>query len=335
MRRPVPELNLIPAESLLPKEWWRGVDPAACYLFNPSIAEHGGQRILAFRVVLPDMVRRVAMCRLDERFRVIDGSVVPLSDLLVDGGDWHADPRMCSFGDRLLLHFNSGARKPNDIFLVELDPDTLRPIGRCCPLLLGHPRAPVEKNWMFFAHDDVLYAVYSIVPHRVLRVDLNGSGPVRCTSVHCTGWDAGALVVNHGEPRGSTPPVRIGDSFHSFFHTRYQRPFARRVIGALRGFSLESFTYGTGAYRFRAAPPFEPESFTPELLFEPPMRPQSPRPSLACWNDSAIYASGAVLEGAEWVVSAGFHDDGCVLMRFRDRDLLNAMREAGRNPAAA
>lgn len=322
-----PALHVLPAEPLLPAAWRHEADPRHCHFFNPSIAVHGGERILAYRVVLPDLRRRIAVCRLDRGLQVVPGSVVPLSDLLVDGGNWHADPRFCSLGDRLLLHFNNGAPVPNDIFLVELEPATLRPLGPCRTLALDHPRNPVEKNWMLFAHDGELHAVYSIAPHRVLRVHLDGAGPVRCTSAHCTSWDSRALAARYGEPRGSAPPVRVGDRYYSFFHTRYRKPWARRLVGAaLHGQPLGAFTYGTGVYAFRARPPFEPESCSPGLLFEPPLRPPSPRRPLSPWNDSVLYASGAVRDGDDWVVSVGVHTDGCAVIRFGQEEVLRALR---------
>mgnify|MGYP006278991459 CR=1 FL=1 len=322
---PAPPLHRFPAGALMPPAW-HGSDPSLCYFFNPSIATHAGERIMAYRVVLPDKRRRMAVCRLDRGWQIVPESIVPLSDLVIDGGHWHGDPRFCSFGDRLLLHFNSGGAAPNDIFLVELDPATLRPLGPCRTVALDHPRSPVEKNWMFFAHDHSLYTVYSIAPHRVHRVRLEGTGPVRCESAYNTPWDSSAVTSRFGAPRGSTPPVRIGDRFHSFFHTRHRRPFHRRLLGAIRGLPLRGLAYGTGVYTFRAQPPFMPESCSPGPLFEPPLRRPSPRPPLAPWTDSNIYASGAVHDGDEWVVSAGMHDDGCALMRLRHVDVLGAMQ---------
>ncbi len=323
---PAPPLDLLPVEPLLPASWRHEAAPERCCFFNPSIATHDGGLILAYRVVLPDLRRRIAICRLDHEYRVMPGSAVPLSDLLVDGGPWHADPRCCSFGGRLLLHFNNGNPNPNDIFLVELDPATLHPLGPCRTLVLDHPRSPVEKNWMFFAHDDALYAVYSIAPHRVHRVELDGAGPVRCRSAHCTTWDSRGLSARYGDPRGSAPPIRCGDLYYSFFHTRHRRPLATRLVNAaFRGQPLGAFTYGTGVYAFRAEPPFAPAWCSPGLLFEPPLRPRAERPALSPWNDSVLYVSGAILDGDRWIVSAGAHTDGCALLRFGHDDVLRAM----------
>lgn len=325
--RRAPPLRILAVDALVPEAWRNDFDPARSYVFNPSIATHDGGRILTYRVVLPDGRRRIAICRLDGDLRVVPGSPLPLSDLLVAGGDWHADPRLCSFGDRLVLHFNNGARVPNDIFLVELDPRTLRPLGPCRTTTLEAARQPVEKNWMFFAHDGVLYTVYSVAPHRVCRVDLDAPGPVRCTPAWCTDWSGGSVVARYGRQRGSSPPVRLGECYWSFFHVRYQKPLGRRFLGtALHGHHLHAATYGTGVYAFRAEPPFAPTLCSPGLLFGPPLRPRSPRPALSPWTDSALYASGAILDGPDWIVSFGVHDDGCGFMHFGLAEVFGFMK---------
>lgn len=324
-----PPLQVWSADDLLPAPWRGLARPDACYFFNPSIASHRGERLMAYRVVLPDQRRRIAVCRLDPAGRIEPGSTLALSDLLVDAGDWHADPRFCVFGERLLLHFNNGARTPNDIFLVELDPGTLHPMAPCRTLLLDHRRNTVEKNWMFFEHAGELYTVYSIAPHRVHRVRLDAPGPIRCESAHMTTWHDAPYTARFGSPRGSTPPVRLGDHYFSFFHSQYRKPFGRRLLtAATRGTRLRATTYGIGFYAFRAAPPFAPALFSPALLFEPPVRRRSPRPPLATNYDSCVYPSGAVHDSGRWLVSAGLHDDACGLISLTHDDLLRAAAPA-------
>jgi len=324
----MPLLQRFSAEALLPAAWRRLAPAEQCHIFNPSITMHGAAWLMAYRVVLPDQRRRIAVCRLDDQGRVHPGSPMPLSDLLMDGGDWHADPRFCSFGDRLLLHFNNGTRVPNDIFIVELDPGTLRPMGPCRTLQLDTPRTPVEKNWMFFAHDGVLYTIYSIAPHRVFRVHLDGpaSGPVACESAHTTAWLDRPYRARYGELRGSTPPVRVGDQYYTFFHSQYRKPLVDRLLTAARyGTPPGAVTYGVGCYVFRAEPPFVPEQYSAGLLFEPPVREASPRPALSRYYDSCVYPSGAVYRDGAWLISVGLHDDGCGLLRLSPQDLQQAL----------
>jgi hypothetical protein len=315
MIRHFPVLHHLTADALLPEPWRAFARPEQCYVFNPAITLHGGTMLMAYRVVLPDQRRRIAVCRLDAAGQVQAGSALPLSDFLVDGSDWHADPRCCSFGDRLFLHFNNGARVPNDIYLVELDPVTLHPLGPCRSLQIDIPRTPVEKNWMFFAHDGALYTIYSIAPQRVFRVPLHESSPVRCVSAHATSWDDRAYRARFGALRGSTPPVRVGDRYYALFHSHFRKPLPRRLLTAARHHARwDAVTYGIGCYAFRAEPPFAPVAFSPGLLFPTPLRGPSPRPALSTYYDSCVYPSGMVYRDGDMLVSVGLHDDGCALL---------------------
>lgn len=320
--RPIPLLQRFPAADLLPPAWRARVAPESCHVFNPAITAHTDGWVMAYRVVLPDQRRRIAICRLDGTGHVRPGSAQPLSDQLVDGGDWHADPRFCREGDRLLLHFNSGAREPSNIFLVELHATTLCPIGPCRPLQLLGPRRPVEKNWMLFFHDEILWAVYTIAPHRVLRLSLDGSGPIRCTSVYETSWNDRRYRERYGEPRGGTPPVRVGNRYYTFFHSHYRKPPITRWLTALRhGTSPRAVTYGVGCYAFAAEPPFAPVAYSPGLLFRTPIRGGSPRPPLSRYYDGCLYPSGAVHRDRAWYISVGLHDDGCALLHLSHDEL--------------
>jgi len=95
------------------------------------------------------------------------------------------------------------------------------------------PKAPDqtawEKNWLFFEHDDYLYFVYSVDPHRVCRLE-----PGRAPEL------VGVTPTRHawGETlRGGAPPVRVGDRYVALFHAGNP---SRRF----------------GWYEFEARPPF-------------------------------------------------------------------------------
>lgn len=119
--------TIFTADSLVPPAW-RDL-PKPWYAFNPAIIRFDGELLMAYRLVLSDDVRRMAVCRLDERHEILPGSIVPLSDAIADVDSWQADPRFCVFDGRLFIHFNNGFKRPNSIFLVELSPETLLPIA--------------------------------------------------------------------------------------------------------------------------------------------------------------------------------------------------------------
>ncbi|NCC34211.1 MAG: hypothetical protein EOM24_19705, partial [Chloroflexia bacterium] len=215
---------------LMPAQWRCKAKTGRYSLYNPALTRFRNRLLMAYRVDFgyekPFRVA-TAICVLDERLRVVPGSVVALSDTIRCEADNHYDARFLVFGDRLFIHFNNDWNTvPNQIFLVELDPDTLQARSPARLLALEGPRQPCEKNWLLFEHDGALFAIYQIEPHLVLRVDLTGDGPLRCWPFYRSAWDTTAYTRRYGVLRGGTPPVRIGANYVSVFHSRThaQRP---------------------------------------------------------------------------------------------------------------
>ncbi len=115
--------------------------------------------------------------------------------------------------NRLFVHYNNDwDTVPNQISLVELDPDTLQARSAARRLELDGPRQPCEKNWLLFEHDEALFAIYQVDPHIVLRVDLTGAGPVRCWPVYRTEWDTtGLYPALRGAAGGDTAGAGRGE----------------------------------------------------------------------------------------------------------------------------
>src|SRR5579871_2580756 len=71
-------------------------------------------------------------------------------------------------------------------------------------------RAWWEKSWAMFEHDGELYCVYSISPHRILRIRGDRAELAYETPTNAC-WKGGKL-------RGGASPVRVGNSWYHFFH---------------------------------------------------------------------------------------------------------------------
>ncbi|MEO8259741.1 MAG: hypothetical protein ABI868_20515 [Acidobacteriota bacterium] len=322
----MPPVTVYQNEELLPSSWRQTVRPGDAYVFNPSITRYRDSLLLAYRVVLPDRRRRLALCRLDSAMHVVPGSVVPLSDHLDGAGDWHADPRFCLYDDRLLVHFNSGLphRGANDIFVVEIDPGSLHPSGAARQLVLPG-RQTIEKNWMLFEHDADMYAVYGIAPHIVLRLDLGvpgQTGPIECRRVHQVTWDASAYADRYGELRGGTPPIRHDNVFYTFFHSTYPIQQWRALVRRLGGDATARRTYVAGFYGFKAAPPFTPIIYTPAPVVGPRILEWRHRDRLDPGVARCVYPGGAILRDGSWIVAAGVQNEYCCLESFSHADLL-------------
>ncbi len=324
-------------QSLLPVQWQHYVLLRTFRVYNPAIVRFRGRLLMAYRVdsgYRRTMQRRIGLCKLDEHLNVIPGSVVPFSDTIPDSDSRHYDPRFLVHQDRIFIHYNNNfTTRPNQISIVEVDPDSLEAKSPPRPLQLNGPRQEIEKNWMFFSHDGELYAVYQINPHTILRVDLSGVGPVICQPLHSTAWDVAPYASRYGVSCGGAPPIRQGDVYISFFHSRIQvgplrhlLPFwpgklvqrlPRYLVAALRRIEwlLDQRRYYGGVYAFEAKPPFAPLWLATEPVLRPETEPsRSHRRRINPTAESVVYPCGAVpWHDNDWLVSYGLHDERCCL----------------------
>lgn len=298
---------------LIPEEWRPAAGAGPVWAFNPALVRDDTGLIMAYRLILADQARRLAICRLDANLRVVAGSPRPVSHHLRFGTGagypdvvhtWFADPRLYRWDDGLFLSWNSGWHDPmNHQFLHRLDPMTLLPLGRPRELVLEGPRQRLEKNWMLFRHaNGETYCIYSIMPHRVLRVAFAGEGDIRCADVTTTDFTLATYPPSHGGLRGGAPPVLHDGRYWSFAHSVHDGDGGYR--------------YEAAAYCFAAQPPFAPRA---EPIMPLPLavgsRGVRHLPQLNPAVESVVYPCGAVVEGDTWLVSHGIDDERCAITR--------------------
>ena len=298
---------------LTPAHWLERAGGGTVHVFNPAILRGPDGLVMAYRVVLPDGSRHIAMCRLRDDWSVADESVTPVSDHLsyadaATADDLHAkpaDPRLLTIRGRLYMHFNSGSRpKPNRIYLIEIDPATLLPIGKAREVMRPGPRQLVEKNWMLFEHGDDVFAVYQLSPLVILRVDLSDPERVVCTDAYTHQWDSWPYEEAYGELRGGATPVhhegRLYFVVHSLLHGDPE-PGKRK---------FEALCYVGAVVALEDRPPFAPALFSPrpvlELLATEQARPHLPRLDGRCRE--AAYPDGAVGDARTLTVSYGVNE---------------------------
>ncbi len=299
------------AAELLPEEW-RHLGAGPVRTFNPGILRLGDGWLLAYRVVGPDGLRRIAACRLDDAFRVVPGSAFGLSDGFHFRagaeypevvGHWFADPRLYRFGTRLFVYWNSGWHEPqNHQFLHELAPDSLRPIGVARELRLASgERRKLEKNWTLFGSDAAdVRVLYSLTPHRILRGSLAGDGDVACTEDSSVELPLSDYPASHGGLRGGAPPCRLGDRYWVFGHSVHDSPAGYR--------------YAAAAYSFSAQAPHVPQErpIRPLPLWNP-FGAERTHPALNPAVGEVVYPCGAAWHDDRWILSYGLNDEHCAL----------------------
>ncbi len=320
----MPVTHLIDSASLVPPAWRAAFASGPIRCFNPALLRDGEGWIFANRVVGPDGVRRIALCRLDRELRPDPASAVPFSDRVRFPASsrysertmaWFADPRLYRFAGRLYVYWNSGWHEPhNHQFLQEIDPSGFGPIGPPRELRLRGERRPIEKNWMLFGEDPG-YALYSLSPQRVLQFSLAGDGPIDLADLVSHPVDHSAYARAYGELRGGAPPQRVGDAYVAIGHSVFGTPGHYRYVAA--------------ACRFSAQPPFAPLSVPARPLelgyAAGPARDHPPlNPAIA----EVAYPCGAVQEAGHWWISYGINDERCAIAQLSAAEVESALAPA-------
>ncbi len=270
--------------------------------FNASILRHEDGYLFAYRHGWEDC--QIYLGRLDAELNPV-GEPWPL-DLShpVEATLGREDPRVFLYQRQIHVSFTGfkghdrRGRLQTSVLYARLGPD-LRVAEVHYPHYPGRA-VPMEKNWAFFEHDGGLCCVYSIRPHRVLRVEGD-----RAELAH---ESLGKIPWWGGEPHGGTPPVRVGDEFWHFFHDR---------TGA-----HDPHYYRMGVYAFEARPPFRVTRCSPEpILVADRATNRGPERNYI----AVLFPAGAVREENGWLVSAGVHDRWTEFHRFSDETLAGQM----------
>ena len=317
------ECKVFHSPHLIPLNWQEVAGNGEVWVFNPAIMRVNGDLLMAYRVVLADGRRRVAMCRLRDDWTVISGSLVAFSDVIrfADAGmvddayhDWIADPRLVQLGGRLYLHVNSGSLPaPNKIYLIEVDPNRLLPVGLAREVTQTGDRYSIEKNWLFFEHAGEPYVIYRFSPLEILSADLSDPHEVRCTPIFRHTWDSFAYTQAYGELRGGATPVYYDGYLWVVAHS----VFLNGTQPGPSGESLESLIYVGALILLEGGPPFGPRLISPQPILEALPAEQAlpcfPRLDIRCEED--VYPSGAIIEDGALIVSYGLSNKYCVLRR--------------------
>ncbi|MDE8650467.1 hypothetical protein [Novosphingobium album (ex Liu et al. 2023)] len=302
--------GLLPADLLVP-DVWKSAEPT--YVFNPCIVAVDARIFAFYRVVRADLGRRIAACVIDPLTRQpLPGSATPFSDAIGADSDWYADPRVYTIGGEILVYWNTGFANEgeNDQFLIRVDCDRLAPAGKPIRIEIDGPRQKIEKNWILFEQGGSLFAIYSIAPHRVLKLRHWHEDRMIFADFATTYWNSHPISDRFGLPRGGAQPVQRGDKLYHFCHASLRRP-----TGSV---------YVAQCYEFEAEPPFAIRRFTLEPLQLPnPLGERFTLPKLNPKVRSVVYPAGNLpLDGDQVLLSYGLNDEACALapVPFADLD---------------
>ena len=168
-----------------------------------------------------------------------------------------------------------------------------------------------EKNWIWFFHNDVPHLIYLTQPHTVVRCDTEFVPQ----QTHETTWDKD--LWQFGQPRGGTPPVKVGNEYWSFFHS--STPWG-----------ANSRQYHMGVYAFECHAPFAVTRISTKPIlsgsFKDPWGPKKPL---------VVFPCGAVLEGGKWFVSIGVNDMASAWIEIPHSDVERLAEPVNKPPMVA
>jgi predicted GH43/DUF377 family glycosyl hydrolase len=253
---------------------------------NASIIRWHGRLLMAYRVGWTDA--EIHVCELHGP-DYLPGPSQKLDLPHSKAKHGREDPRFFTHLDRLYVAFSGveGSAGPCSQFFALLRDDLS--VDRV--ILLDYPRRDLwQKNVNFFSHDGELFAVNTISPHWILKVDARtGAAMDAHQSENLFPWSGGRLC-------GGAAPFRVDDEYVSFFHGK------RKIAGLT--------TYNCGVYRFEAKPPFKVISQTPDPIA------WGDRATRGNWLVANWFVCGAILEGGKWLVSGGIHDRWCEIWEY-------------------
>lgn len=159
----------------------------------------------------------------------------------------------------------------------------------------------MEKNWLWFFHEDKPHLVYQAWPHQVVRFSPDWTQEY----IHETGTKE--LPWEFGTIRGGTPPALSpdGKEYWTFFHSslKLNDQYRRR--------------YYMGSYAFEAKPPFRITKITPE-----PLLAGSSQDQWAERKPLVVFPCGSELNDGEWLVTMGVNDLCSAWIRIPHDDLV-------------
>lgn len=269
--------------------------------YNPGLIRYGGEMLMSYRTGWA--FSRHFLTRLGDDWQPIGPQrrIYKLPLYVPDTGE---DCRLFEHAGKLLTSYTNAYTGTEDRRMRYAE---ITPSGAVlADYWLNSPDgAQVEKNWQFFSHEGDLLCIYTIAPeHRIYAVRGNTMREIARTPFPYQ-WP-------YGEPRGGTPPVRIGDNYFSFFHSSLRGGDWRTGHGLFRHY------YG-GCYSFAAKAPFHVTGFSQWPLLMPCEPTGQHRAAWEAWQCArmrVVFPAGLLFEDGDFVVSYGVHDAACHIARF-------------------
>jgi len=266
------------------------------HIFNPTFFKRKDSHVFLARKVDKTLKRMLVGGQVNECYEPLSAiSPVKVSEADEFSISWPADPRLFSASKRVLGVFNTGhSESPNRNFLFELD-QTGRSISSLKEIVKLDRRA-IEKNWGFFEYENEVYAVYSISPWVIVKLekDVYDSSIINAKEVHRINWNSHLFEENFGELRGGASPFLYRGNFYYITQSHIKTFLGKIYFGSM--------------IEFESKPPFRIKKVSSTPVFkltkdEYLMQPEARLNKTLC---SALYPSSVNLESCDSRITLGY-----------------------------
>lgn len=261
--------------------------------FNPSIIASGDGYLYCWRTGWAGS--HIYAIRLDSQFQPYgEAKLLPMAFKASRWG--REDPRWFRLNGHLHIMFIGvvGKNGPTNVCFARIHEETLTVEDMFHPKVPG--RQEWEKNHAYFDVGGIAHSVYTIAPHRIMRVEGRKAEFVYETPTRVQ-WTGGRIC-------GGASPVLHNDQWYHFFHGSTEWNGRRQ--------------YNMGCYTFENKPPYRILRFTQE-----PIDVAGPASEHDHTCD-VLFPGGAVLVNGQWCIAQGIHDRWSEL-RFYDYDMVEEM----------
>lgn len=267
------------------------------YGYNPSIAEHGGELVMAYRYHADSTLStKLALAALDESGKVKSNRALEIPGKSVE------DPKLYLSGSNLCMSYVESTW-PDQTFKAVVKHGTFvnGELSHILKWEIGkNDWSRIEKNWVTFCRGDMQFILYQCSPTHV---------------VHYLGdkYETPAPRWPYGPIRGGTPPVEYEGKLLRFFHSALYNEL-----------TPDRWRYYMGAYLMEPEPPFAVVRVSKKpILYGSEIDNLSPgqRRFVPHWKSKIVFPGGVVVRDGYWIVSVGVNDSACALVKVRPADL--------------
>lgn len=272
---------------------------------------------------------RIGSCFVDKDFKYIDGSNT--EDL---GISYFIDPRTVKHNGKYYVSTSRLHYGPETIHLWLLNITDKITIDRSFVIAFSSIKEwpsyqkDREKNWTPWDYKGRFFYTYSLNPHRILEVDIEGDGTAKLIAE--TSWTGDLLWDKHEwvtpKYRLNTPPIQLNDgTYLSTFHTMCMKslstPWHRIQPNHL-------LSYWTGFFQFEGQPPFK----VIKVSYKPFMTPNYILPE--DWpfqyppsGGNPFYPFSMMLRGDDVILNGGSNEVAVAYCTIPLGEILDSMRE--------